>query len=258
MRKKMRAGPFIGMVLLSFSLQYITVCAGQPDVEAAPIRSSFVLEEIDRSLACVVQVATEICNEGQLIKLKEMLENNSFENITFSKDEKAIVFYESSISTTTFRGYRILVYKETAEKDILLGCILGVEKETGDIYVLEEDWELIKSGVLKDLRLSVAPRAVWITEYGINDEVESELLDQVANYLKTEEGLTTFKIMYCGIFSFLGRRYYSVDLVEDNGDMIHRIKSYDIDMVTGDLYEESDHIVTGTRMGLYYMKNLEK
>lgn len=223
----------------------------QTDVEVSPELNTIVPE----GRKC----ATDICNEGQysasLLKLEEMLENNLFENVTFQNSEKAIVWYETYVNTP-FEGYQILIYRETSEKDILFECTYGVEKETGDIYMRgEKEWVLLKVGILKGLNLSKEPEAVLLYEYDENNEV----LDEVFNFLKTEEGYANFKIKYDGVYSFLGRKYHCASLIEDiNDDMIHTLQCYYVDMETGDLYQESDHIITGERKELYYMGNLEK
>lgn len=259
MRKKRRAVSLIGMILLVFLTRYTTVCAEQTEQETSQILSASVMEDIKRLAGCVAEMGVEIHNEAALTELKEMLENKSFGNITFHKDEKAIVYYEGSISAVTFKGDRILVYKETIDKDILLECVLGVDGESGDIYMLGEEWELVKAGVFQDLCLLAGPRprAVWQIENGINDEVLSVQMHKVADYLKAQGVLGENKIRYVGISSFLGRRYYGFNLVGDlNDDMIYTIKRYDIDMGNGDLYEESDHIAEGTRKELYYLGNI--
>lgn len=197
---------------------------------------------------------TDVCDE-----LKEMLEANLFPGITFQKDEKAIVFYEKNVYIS-FDGYQILVYKETAEKDILLEAVLRIEKETGDIYILgEEDWELAKAGALKDLNLPESLETASVCEVyekETDEEVVFTVLNQVFDFLRTEEGFSDFKIMYDGNTSFLGRKYYNVKLIEDNGIMIHTLQRYHIDMETGNLYEENDHMITGDRMELLYMGNI--
>ena len=200
------------------------------------IRSEQTDAEVSLELNTIVpegrKCVTDICNESQysvsLLKLEEMLENNLFENVTFQNSEKAIVWYETYVNTP-FEGYQILIYRETSEKDILFECTFRVEKETGDIYMRGE-----------------------------NDE-NNEVLDEVFDFLKTEEGYANFKIKYDGVYSFLGRKYHCASLIEDiNDDMIHTLQCYYVDMETGDLYQESDQIITGERKELYYMGNLEK
>lgn len=248
---------FIGMILIEVLLQHTTVRAEQTDQKASQVLSPSVVEDLKRLVGCVAEMGVEVYNEETLSELKEMLENNSFEDITFHKEEKVIVYYEGSISNATFKGDVILVYKETVDKDILLECVLGVDGESGDIYMLDEDWELIKSGVCQDLCLMARPGAVWQIENGINDEELSAQMHKVADYLKAQGVLGDNKIRYVGICSFLGRRYYGVNLAGDLNDyMVFTIKRYDIDMATGDFYEESDHIEEGTREQLYYLGNI--
>lgn len=192
--------------------------------------------------------ATDACTE-----LKEMLEAGFFQDITFGKKEKAIVFYEKKIDSP-FAGYQILVYKETAGKDILLECVFWIDKKNGDIYRLgEEEHELIGTGAFQGFSLPDEPEIGSVYGKEINDEVVQELLSQVSDFLKTEEGLADFKIMYDGSSVFLGRKYYCVSLIEDNGITVHTLQRYRIDMETGALYEESEHIMTGRRMELYFM-----
>ncbi len=192
--------------------------------------------------------ATDACKE-----LKELLEAGFFQDITFGKKEKAIVFYEKKIGAP-FVGYQILVYKETAGKDILLECVFWIDKENGDIYRLgEEDHELVGPGVFQGFSLPDEPEMSWTYGKETEDEVVQELLIQVSDFLKTEEGLSDFKIMYDGSSTFLGRKYDCVRLIEDNGTTVHTLQRYRIDMETGALYEESEHIMTGRRMELYYM-----
>lgn len=257
MQKKMRAVFLIGMILLVFLTRYTTVCAEQTEQKASQILSASVTEDIKRLAGCVAEMGVEIYNEAALTELKEMLENNSFENITFHKDEKAIVYSEGFTRTVKFKGDVILVYKETVDKDILLECVLGVDGESGDIYMLEEEWELVKYGVCQDLCLLERPRTNWQIENGISDETLLMQMRKVADYLKAQGVLGDNKIRYVGISSFLGRRYYGINLVGDLNDyMVYTIKRYDIDMGTGDLYEESDHIEEGTRKQLYYLGNI--
>lgn len=192
--------------------------------------------------------ATDACTE-----LKEMLEAGFFQDITFGKKEKAIVFYEKKIDFP-FAGYQILVYKETAGKDILLECVFWIDKKNGDIYRLgEEEHELIGPGAFQGFSLPDEPEIGSVYGKETNDEVVQELLSQVSDFLKTEEGLSDFKIMYDGSSAFLGRKYYCVSLIEDNGITVHTLQRYRIDMETGALYEESEHIMTGRRMELYFM-----
>lgn len=192
--------------------------------------------------------ATDACKE-----LKEMLEAGFFQDIPFGKKEKAIVFYEKKIGSP-FVGYQVLVYKETAGKDILLECVFWIDKENGDIYKLgEEGHELVMAGVFQGFSLPDEPKISFTYGRKTEDEVVQELLSQVSDFLRTEEGLSDFKIMYDGSSTFLGRKYDCVSLIEDNGTTVHTLQRYRIDMETGALYEESEHIMTGRRMELYYM-----
>ena len=198
------------------------------------------------------------CNESQdsvsLLKLEELLENNFFENVVFQNSEKAIVFYETNVHAP-FEGYQIPIYRETSEKDILFEGTFLVEKETGDIYIRgEKEWVLLKEGILKGLSLPDEPEDVFMYEYGEDNEVIAELLNKVFDFLKTEKEYADFKIKYDGVYSFLGRKYHSVSLIEDiNDDMIQTLQRFSVDMETGDLYQESD---PEERKELYYMGNL--
>ncbi|MDE5866335.1 MAG: hypothetical protein K2H31_07035, partial [Lachnospiraceae bacterium] len=197
-------------------------------------------------------------NESQdsvsLLKLEELLENNLFENVSFQQSENAIAFYETNVHTP-FEGYQIPVYRETSEKDILFEGTFLVEKDTGDIYIRgEKEWVLLKEGILKGLVLPDEPEDVFVHEYDGDNEVVVELLDKVFDFLKTKKEYANFKIKYDGAYSFLGRKYHSVSLIEDiNDDMIHTLQRYSVDMETGDLYQESD---PEERKELYYMGNL--
>lgn len=262
MRKGIVIGFLIGMFLLSFLFGLKKIYAGQAEMKANPMPYSIFLEDIEpnHSVKSIMQGWDDRYHEKQgcvsLLELEAMLENNMFEELPFQKTESAIAFYEKYIHTP-FEGYQILVYKETAKKDILLGYILWIEKETGDVYRLdEESTKLLKTGV-KGLNLPDEPEDVLLHEYDEKDERISECLDKVFDFLKTEEGLTNFKIKYDGVTSFLGRSYCCVSFIEEiNDDMIHTLQRYYIDLETGDFYQESAHMITGTRMELYYRGNL--
>lgn len=248
----------IGVLLIVFCF-FLTGCNGDDSVQEE-MGNTVVTEAPARSEAG--EKPPESNPSKDLKFLEEILEDNHFENVTFQESENAICYYES-YEKNPFEGYMIPVYKETSGKDILFECTFLVEKETGDIYTRgEKDWVLLKAGILAGLNLPDEPKVVLRHEDEMsdeNDETVLELLDMLSDFLKTEEEYANFKIKYDGVYSFLGRKYRCVSLYEDiNDDMIHTLQRYYVDMETGNLYQESDHIITGERMELYYMGNLEE
>lgn len=142
----------------------------------------------------------------------------------------------------------------------LIATFMDEEYYRWDIIREGGEIQMIKAEALKDISLPESLETVSVCEAyekGTDEEVVSALLDQVAAFLRTEEGFSDFKIMYDGNTSFLGRKYYDVALIEDNGITIHTLQRYHIDMETGNLYAENDHMITGERMELIYRGNIQ-
>ncbi len=142
----------------------------------------------------------------------------------------------------------------------LIATFMDEEYYRWDIVREGGEIRMIKAEALKDINLPESLETVSVCEAyekETDEEVVSALLDQVAAFLRTEEGFSDFKIMYDGNTSFLGRKYYDVALIEDNGITIHTLQRYHIDMETGNLYAENDHMITGERMELIYRGNIQ-
>lgn len=142
----------------------------------------------------------------------------------------------------------------------LIATFMDEEYYRWDIVREGGEIRMIKAEALKDINLPESLETVSVCEAyekETDEEVVSALLDQVAAFLRTEEGFSGFKIMYDGNTSFLGRKYYDVALIEDNGITIHTLQRYHIDMETGNLYAENDHMITGERMELIYRGNIQ-
>jgi len=192
-------------------------------------------------------------------ELKEFLESNLLEDITFQESERAVFYYRSR-KKEIFDGYVILVYKETAEHDIVFVGQLGIEKETGNMYLLKDnEYVLVKTGALKGFALPDIPQDYYWhkweegsdeEDYALTEEVYSE----VFNCLK-EEGIENIKIMDMGIYDFLGKKYYWLKLFADNDVQIFTLQHYCIDMENGNLYEVRDDMGE-TYMSLYFMGNV--
>ncbi len=194
--------------------------------------------------------------KDSLAEVERLLESNFVEGFAFQESDRAICHYRGRMRKL-FDGYVILVYKEN-EEGILFTGQLGVGKDTGDIYVLEEEGYVpVKAGVLKGFALPDTPKELSVAceeesvegSYGITEEEWGA----VFSILK-EEGLENIKMRCDGVYWFLDRKYYWLRRFEENDVQIFTLQYYCIDVENRKFYEVRDEMVT--YMSLYYMGNL--
>lgn len=192
-------------------------------------------------------------------KLEELLQSNFLEEFQFQETENAICIYLST-EHDPFDMYVFAVYKEEVTGNIVREKSVYVSKESGNIYEKEEkEMILLETDVIKGIVLPDESRQVWNYEEGsISGAKGEEILDMVAVFLSEKEGITGFKIMYYGIYTFSDRRYHNVYLVEESDTNIHILQRYYIDDQSLKMYKEPEDWYADTEILLYYIGNLEK
>ncbi len=188
-----------------------------------------------------------------LRRLAAFLEGNSLPGVPFQETEKALCYFGAGAEDSG--GYMIRVYRETVDRDICLACTLQIDAEEGTIYRLESDsYWLIMPHALEGFVLSGEPEGFWEYEEGsIEDDRSGAVLAAVSDFLREEQGMEEFKLIYEGIYDAWDRSFHHVSLTEENQCQVFRARTYCVDVESSRLYEQRLNVTTGTMMELHYL-----